>query len=789
MVSREEKFRRKALAGTYSKDAPKRKPRGSFKDLFVYEDIIAEERAKEEEKQRLEAQKQAEEEQRRVLEEQRQALEQQKKDFEAQREQQQREMQSQRQQQAKDAERQRQELLKSRLKFSQEQRQATGSKRPLQQLARTEQDLATQRVQGAVQPVRKGPSRFQQFFSRAGSRIGSSLTKERSMPSFKLPLTPSSTSAVKSEHGSENLLKVMSILVIILGMVVYLLRITSTGVSTLPFILSLVIFVLAGYGIAQKVDVDRVLILMPMLAFAIWYFYFQGSFDPGFLAVFLPIMIGLLTLPLLITKGQSFSAEAYGFLPVLFLFLDIGLIPWLIENFQLSITPLMQALVLYMPWWVLFGVYLLPTPESTFGAFTVSIVKVLGMLYIILILIIPAVPNLGYGDSLSTPEAGELEQAQANIREQLPKSENPFVSNLYCIFVKGEYSNVQGCVEQRKIDTEIEYTCKEIKGYQTAEDINNCTTEERKKRQEEALQAKGTVDASITKPTSVKIVPQKESFPVVSYENANLPFPFELQIENPRKQKINLVVFCNFEKQEVQEKEVFEGTIGGMESDGLSFADESYSNQFLCYPPADKKLKGTYRMQFGANMKGMVTSSRLQRAFVGDISIEAKKKLQSEEISKVIRIKEAQVPREFAGIYFDLGHAAGDPVIENKKYENNNYRPIFIRSNVQNIGGGKILKVNSYSIDLPGFSVDENHAVPGIGCLEGSVENTELYPRDIPLAVCQVTDYPVELKNPEGYLAWIPKEFEATLNYDYQVIARESVTIKSAQPVAVEASQ
>ena len=142
------------------------------------------------------------------------------------------------------------------------------------------------------------------------------------------------------------------------------------------------------------------------------------------------------------------TPELWGLLPVLFLFLDIGLIPWLIENFQLPVTPLLDGLVLYMPWWALFGLFVLPSSENSTTNLFVSLIRITGIIYIIFVLFVPLVPDLGYDSSLILPEPGELEEAQERLRERLPQGENPFYSNLRCILSSPQ--DVAGCVKARQ---------------------------------------------------------------------------------------------------------------------------------------------------------------------------------------------------------------------------------------------------------------------------------------------------------------------------------------------------
>ena len=296
----------------------------------------------------------------------------------------------------------------------------------------------------------------------------------------------------------------VSLALIIIGIGAYLLRISTAGASSVAFILSLFLFLLSGIAIAHFAQKDKLAVLVPMLLFVVWYFVFKGNYNPGFLVYFLPIAAGILVIPTLFTKGESITPELLGLVPVLFLFLDIGLIPFLIENLKLPVTPLMQSLVLFMPWWALLGLFTLPggTSKSTSANALIGFLRIMGILYIMFILIAPAVPGLGYDKSL-LPETGEFEAAQQRLRATLPQRENPAWSNLACIF--SEPANVQGCVERRQELSELTSICEKVEGkVEGTPQFTECINEQRQKKKDVALQVQGTIDPTIKKPTKAR---------------------------------------------------------------------------------------------------------------------------------------------------------------------------------------------------------------------------------------------------------------------------------------------
>ena len=234
--------------------------------------------------------------------------------------------------------------------------------------------------------------------------------------------------------------KNVSWLLVVFGFAHYLLRLYQ-GPQWYVLLFSLTLFVLSAYALAAKVQKDQFAIIFPMLAFGIWYFGFGANYDPLFLMVFLSIFFLITIILTLFTKGRSFSPEMLGFIPVLFLFLDLGLIPFLVEKMRWPITPLVESLVLYMPWWSLLGLLTLPSEATQNRSvnFIISFTKFMGLIYILFVIVAPAIPHVGYSTSSLIPEAGELEAAQQRFREGLPQGENQFFSTLHCVFIHGKY--------------------------------------------------------------------------------------------------------------------------------------------------------------------------------------------------------------------------------------------------------------------------------------------------------------------------------------------------------------
>ena len=149
-----------------------------------------------------------------------------------------------------------------------------------------------------------------------------------------------------------------SLLLIIGGLIRF---IFLRGENYVGFIFSLVLFIIAGYALSEKLERGRMGLLIPMLGFVVWYFVYNGNYDPGFLLYFLLIFAAISSLLALFSKGESVRAELLGLVPAVFLFLDLGLLDFLILHLHLTVTPLLESLVLWMPWWSLLGLLTIPS--------------------------------------------------------------------------------------------------------------------------------------------------------------------------------------------------------------------------------------------------------------------------------------------------------------------------------------------------------------------------------------------------------------------------------------------
>jgi hypothetical protein len=551
-------------------------------------------------------------------------------------------------------------------------------------------------------------------------------------------------------------------------------------------LISIFLFFLSGYALASKLgrySHYRFNIFLPMIYFIVWYFVFKGNIDPEFLLYFIGSLTAITLAAGLFTKGRGVFPELVGFVPAIFFFLDVGMLPFLVDQLNLTITPFMEGLLIWMPWWSLLGLFTLPEDVSdNRGAnAAIGIVKILGYMYIIFIFVSPWVPDLGYTETL-LPSTEEISDAQQNIQRKIPTTQNPAIARFVCMLE--DIQDVEGCVKRKQAEKEIELFCIDVEGLKEGtESFEECKIQEKERRKGQTLSAQGTIDRTIKIPTSAKIIFHKDSFPQIA-DDLSLPFPIELQITNPRRLSIFPKPECKFKS---ISGDIFNGEINvGSRDRPVASKEETFSNYYLCRPDHNEVLApGRYTLIFEVVLEGLETESRLQRAFVGSIEKEDKIRLVRDEISKVITIKKAQVPAEFAGIFFDLGHIDDDPIIEyndreDSTIENKPYRPVILKGFIKNMGNGKILNVKDYNIDLQGITPQFNPLQDGSArswqgdCTHGSIPNANLYKRDIPIPTCFIEDFPEELKNPDETLEWVSKEFRATLKYDYLLDAKQS---------------
>lgn len=323
----------------------------------------------------------------------------------------------------------------------------------------------------------------------------------------------------------------------------------------------------------------------------------------------------------------------------------------------------------------------------------------------------------------------------AKITETAEETKNIWGDYFSCIFSITEGQSTDACLEDKRIDR----YCKE----QEELEYDKCV-----QQQKTTFLVSGTVDPTIAEPTKAEFK-VSEYFPKMTYQ-PKYPYQIELEICNPREQELSIDINCFFKKG----KEIIAGAV---EPWSFTITKQEDSKSITCTPVED--LDGFYTLVYQANIHNMNTFSRLTRLFVGDVSEKTKREIDELKRTYLPGTKYlSQAPKEFARINFGFGEPETNPLIEHDD------QPLLV-STIENVGGGKILSVNSYQIDLAKEGITSNQN----DCFEGSGQNTMLpvtrFEKKIPLTSCFL-ELPPELMNPEDFLL---KEFTAALNYDYQI--------------------
>lgn len=567
-----------------------------------------------------------------------------------------------------------------------------------------------------------------------------------------------------------------SILLIVLGMIHFLIKVYLPLLAPYSFLFSVVLLLIAGYALAMRLEQDRVAMLVALLAFVVWYFVYDSRID-----ILLPLGIIILVLSSvlgILTKGQSLKPELFGFFPVLFFFLDIGLIPFFVERLHIPLTTLMQNLILFMPWWALFGILTLPADvgKSPTTNLFVNGLRVVGILYLVFIF---AAPNFSYFQDISLlPVAGEIAQAEQQVRERLAGRENSFISNVKCIlkitgFTPGTTS-IQQCVQERQEMSEIEALCKN-QGLTGQSDIDTCVKEEQTRRKS-ALHTKGTEDPTIRRPTTAQFVIVEEFFPKQSIRpktgTFSITYPATLDLQNPRRQSINVKIECTFKKG--TETVIGQVTTGTEGTDFLTVAATDNKIPVVCTPSTE--LDGKYQLLLQAHLSNLKTPSYLKRVFLGE-KTEEERSTWVEKIRRTVITSPqdtiTQAPAEFARLNFAFGRTPQDPYIAASD-------PILLSASIEDSGKGKIERIHGYAIQLleEGFSVRSGD----ITCLQGgdseikvALEGSRVVQKVYSLPTCFL-ELPDSLKVFED--PFQVKTFFAELRYDYRINKEIPVEVK-----------
>jgi len=575
-------------------------------------------------------------------------------------------------------------------------------------------------------------------------------------------------------------LKNASVILLIAGFLQMILRSITGGSSSINFVIAFVLLFVSGYAIATQAGKSKAGVYFPIVVFLVWYYLFGANLDKVFLIYFGTACAIILAILMGLTRGRAARAVFLGFVPPVIFFVDIGLISWLVSEFNLQMSgTLLNSLILYTPWWALLGLFLLPTEEGGKGNTIVSVLRVLAIVYLVFVLIVPAMPMSAYESII--PSTEELTQAEADFRAQAPKTENPGWSNFICtIQAIQNVADIGGfdvdeCVAERQLNSQIKYTCEDVYGFEVgSSDYERCLEDEKTRIEEEEEEiAQGTVDRSILEKTEANFKIDRNTFPtqrVLSAGTAQaLQYPINLEIENPREQLLGISLSCNFSKDD--DSESFLGQI--LPTSELDFVEKSDTISRTCAPPNGRELNGSYTLTYLAEFTNLETTSYLTRMFLEDYDEDNELIQEAERTYFFGSNSVSSAPEEFARINFGFGEPETNPLIEKED-------AILLVSSIENVGNGEITRIDSYSIELEPYLYPASYQENEFTCLYGdqsSFYGDSLGRSDsIPLSICFL-ELSSEMLNLIENQDFVVQSFEARLLYDYKISTQNSITV------------
>lgn len=500
--------------------------------------------------------------------------------------------------------------------------------------------------------------------------------------------------------------------------------------------------------------------LAALLGFLIWY-RFLGA-KPSTLipiVIVLAIYFGYLGVT---RKSEGFAEIAVGLIPVMIFFLDISLIEWIHQYFNWTINPILNTLIINMPWWALLGFLSFPQKvEEKGSAGTILVLAKIGfLLYLFFVFSIPFTP-IGHFDQSVIPSPTEtLEVGSEFLQKARP--EPRIWSVLNCL---GD-TEVSECIELRQEKSSLRALCKadkQVKGGITT--IEECIAREEKNREKILFEVAGILDPTLKEPTTAKFK-RGDFFPDSQTWNVKNPpllqYPITLDIKNPREEKITVDFSCEFSLSSfsLNDKAISGEITSPTKTYTTSEPEDAVS--VVCRPPRNlitkdiKNGKQRMKLTYTAQFHDLYTSSRLQRAFIGEVPLDKKGSLINNVVQLHFRNNEhlSQAPADFAQINFAFGNPLNSPIVEP---EDN-----LLSSTIKNAGRGEITVIKEYRLDLPGFFTDHQDCL-----FDTNVPVPESAHESIYLPTCIISSLPLELEDPE--MDYALREFEASLVYDYKI--------------------
>lgn len=563
----------------------------------------------------------------------------------------------------------------------------------------------------------------------------------------------------------------MAVVVLLGGVGIFLWRYLA-GPSNLINYVSIILCFAALYAFSEKTQQQKVAVFLPAVIFLLWYFVFEGAINVTVVATLAGVFLLVSGIYGYFTKGGNVTPELYGLLPVLVLFLDIGLIALLNKEFNIASGPIYGMLIRDIPWWGLFGLLMLPMSisESKTVSHFIALLKIVGFLYpfaMIVIVIMTAAPEMG-SSQFNAPDVGEFTKAQ---QEELKNvgGESGITSLGWCIS-NGEYLKLQDCVKERQETVLIEAICEKQrmikKGSAT---FDKCFKEEKEKKSLTVVS--GAVDPTINKPTTVRFA-RKETFPQVSFRTEGQPlktmYPVVFEMENPRKQVVKASFSCGFVGRD--KKDNITGEIVGKAD--MELQGEVISRGITCKPEpiASATMKGFYDVKYEVKLEGLVSKSRLERAIIpatADYDVKSGYVKEAQQLLSSKAGTSVGAP-DLTRLNFMVGNPPNDPVLDPTL-------DLQLFSSFENMEDGEILTIHNYHIGIEdvGLSVADGSQ----DCVNGQKilhtgEGKERGGKGLSSCMVKLADLYSKIKEP------VLMEIRAELGYDYLLSQKYGFEVK-----------
>jgi len=515
--------------------------------------------------------------------------------------------------------------------------------------------------------------------------------------------------------------------------------------------------VLLGYAVLF-IFKGRGLILITLLS--IWYFIFGLSYDPSVL-VGLFLALGIYFLLLKWKTGEFvIGEEVVGLLPLLFFYLDVGVLSFFVQRYGITVTPMLASLILYMPWWAAIGIF--STERKNMW---ISFAKIFSVAWIIAIVFVGAFPGMGFQSIV--PGIEDIAEAQEQVIKDIkvPSSLRITWWRTECTLkYTANPQKINDCVGERI----VEYTCKQEVGKDPAE-IKECV----EKNIAEAKKGDLSTKKELTKIKFEFKRPADEIYKSKRTAGSIGPMPYDILLENTRKEPIYITMSCKFKVRE-EEKE---GDISPAHMQLFEFVSPktsvSVTKRVNCVPKEPYK-EGKYKVIFEAIIEDVNTGTELSRIFAA--TPETEKDVEDlQQILQLRKLQPVQKPitgEEFAGFYFEIG--TGQTFIYSE------YEPTqTIAGNPKNLKKGEVVNYKKVEIDLrnPGI-------IPGdCGDFVYRGENKLVWEgTGTPELNCQL-EIAEEFRNlglEQQRKPYEPFEFNAVMTYDYKMKKEDTFNVAGA---------